>query len=337
MQKTLYILLLAAVLVAGCASGDTTVAQNRELLRISSLTVTPGTVVSPGETMTVRMKLDNVGQEDVKFVNTKTSGGTTTDAPIANVDGLYNILYDTCTIYKKSDKVTPIVDGFTTDNSYLVLKPGNSAILEWTIGAPSETQIANMQHECNFKFQISYKALAKTYTYVYFANPDEKNQRIYTNKDMNLRGENIANFGPVYINFETAQEQPIKGKPATGDSAWTFYVTAKNIGEGIGRITDGTLAVQLPNKEFTKSKDKETSEDKCKDFGDITGPDDKKTMGVANDDGSRLKLYSKQSSRFSCTLAAPNVGVLEPYRFISSADYTYSVDKTIKILTNPKR
>jgi len=63
MQKSLYLLVFAIVLLSGCTNGETKV-QNTDLLRISYLTVTPGAVVSPGEDVTVRMKIENVGQEE---------------------------------------------------------------------------------------------------------------------------------------------------------------------------------------------------------------------------------------------------------------------------------
>ncbi len=324
MRENLYVLVCLLVVLSGCTQQGATEMQNSELLRISGITVTPSSVVLPGEVITIRMKISNIGQEDAKFVRyDKTKGWLF----VGNTENsLNNLLYDTCSIYTNQD-VNIIADGFEKTGGQAILKPGRASILEWTITAPDENVIAKMKHECDFKFKISYEAQAETYTYIYFANPDEKNQRAYTNQDMNLKGENVANFGPVYINFDTAQTQPIKGsKSGEPKNDWTIYVTLRNIGNGIGEVAgDSGLLVDIPST-ITRS---ETGT--CTAFPD--GNDD---LYIKKTDDN-LKLYSKQTSRFSCVLTAPVVNILEPYRFVSSADYIYTIDKKVKIVTMPPR
>ncbi len=327
MRENLYVLVCLLVVLSGCTQQGATEMQNSELLRISGITVTPSSVVLPGEVITIRMKISNIGQEDAKFVRyDKTKGWLF----VGNTENsLNNLLYDTCSIYTNQD-VNIIADGFEKTGGQAILKPGRASILEWTITAPDENVIAKMKHECDFKFKISYEAQAETYTYIYFANPDEKNQRAYTNQDMNLKGENVANFGPVYINFDTAQTQPIKGsKDEDETNDWTIYVTLRNIGNGIGEASS-KLKVILPDG----SEPKEGGTcgfDKDND-GNTKNPLEI-AKGTSTD--SKLKLYSKQTSRFSCVLTAPVVNILEPYRFVSSADYIYTIDKKVKIVTMP--
>ncbi len=322
MRENLYVLVCLLVVLSGCTQQGATEMQNSELLRISGITVTPSSVVLPGEVITIRMKISNIGQEVVRF-------GKDTSEFMENIDELDGLLFDTCSIYgigENGRKFTLIADGFEIDaeTSGLVLKPGRASILEWTIKAPDEIVIAKMKHECDFKFRAIYKAKAETYTYIYFANPDEKNQRAYTNQDMNLKGENVANFGPVYINFDTAQTQPIKGsKSGEPKNDWTIYVTLRNIGNGIGDVADNSkLLVDLPSKIEKSGTCAFTTDGDC---------------DLSIDEESKLKLYSKQTSRFSCVLTAPEVNILEPYRFVSSVDYIYTIDKKVKIVTMPPR
>ncbi|MCK5233742.1 MAG: hypothetical protein KAJ91_02890 [Candidatus Aenigmarchaeota archaeon] len=329
MRENLYVLVCLLVVMSGCTQPGETKIQNSELLRLSDITVTPSSVVLPGEVITIRMKISNIGQEEAKFVRyDKTKGWLF----VGNTENsLNNLLYDTCSIYTNQD-VNIIADGFEKTGGQAILKPGRASILEWTITAPNEEVIAKMKHECDFKFRVSYEAQAETYTYIYFANPDEKNQRAYTNQDMNLRGENVANFGPVYINFDTAQTQPIKGsKSGKPINDWTIYVTLRNIGNGIGEIvSDSGLLVDLPS-EITRSGT-------CTAF-EVTDNDDlyieKTEYDAVAETEDNLKLYSKQTSRFSCVLTAPKVSILEPYRFVSSANYTYTINEKVKIVTRP--
>lgn len=317
MRGNLYVLVCLLVVMSGCTQPGETKMQNSELLRLSDITVTPSSVVLPGEVITIRMKVSNIGQEDANFVNK--------DGTVITKDQLTEILYDTCSIYGAKDgerSFTIIANGFSVVDEQIILMPGRASILEWTIKAPDEEVIAYMKHECDFKFKISYEAQAETYTYIYFANPDEKNQRAYTNQDMNLRGENVANFGPVYINFDTAQTQPIKGSKSDEENDWTIYVSLRNIGNGIGEVaSDSGLLVDIPST-ITRSGT-------CTAFDE--GGDD---LYIKKTDDN-LKLYSKQTSRFSCVLSAPEVSILEPYRFVSSADYIYTINEKVKIVTRP--
>ncbi|MCK4555534.1 MAG: hypothetical protein KAT83_02915 [Candidatus Aenigmarchaeota archaeon] len=324
MRENLYVLVCLLVVMSGCTQPGATEMQNSELLRISGITVTPSSIVLPGEVITIRMKISNIGQEDAYLTKYTKTGWE----DIENNEGLKELLYDTCSIYTGKN-LNIIADGFTKEENQVVLQKGRASILEWTITAPDETVIAKMKHECDFKFKVSYEAQAETYTYIYFANPDEKNQRAYTNQDMNLRGENVANFGPVYINFDTAQTQPIKGsKSGEPKNDWTIYVTLRNIGNGIGEVAKNSeLLVTLPKGIQNIG---ECSSFEKRDNGDAQDLFITKTE-------NNLKLYSKQTSRFSCVLTAPEVNILEPYRFVSSADYIYTIDKKVKIVTMPPR
>jgi len=86
---------------------------------------------------------------------------------------------------------------------YLKFRQGETHVFQWRIKAPSKEKIAGMTNDCKFNFQAIYGSTAKTFTYVYFAKPGELAQRIYTNKEMTLAGDNIASYGPVVANFET--------------------------------------------------------------------------------------------------------------------------------------
>ena len=50
---------------------------------------------------------------------------------------------------------------------------------------------------------------------------------------------------------------------------------------------------------------------------------------------NKLKIYRGKTSQISCTLTAPKVNLVEPYRFIAEADYDYIIEGQLNIKTKP--
>lgn len=295
------------------------------------------------------------------------------------------------------------VSGKTLTACYLKIPPGQSHTFQWSLKAPASDRIADITQKCMFKFQTAYAAKAVTNTYVYFADPIEVAQRMYTKKDMTLVGDNIASYGPVAVNFAPAEPQPI---PARTDGKWTVFLNMKNVGEGITDID--VLSILLPENVMTYEEnyinyclmggtlDKKIINDRLNaleimlqinnpaivsdnnpvvqaftnyfDYCKNINPNNKacttekydfvktvydascidpekdlfclntvKTMRMTLEDSrSLLQINRDASSRISCELTIPTgVTILSPFRFVTTADYTYYIRKDIQITTKP--
>lgn len=371
-NKRIFILLsmiFLSVLVAGCSGEKKTDVVSTDLLVIGDITTIPSETVKPGDTIVIRMDVENVGQTDVWMLVDKDSK-TSTDPkfdgdmvlvnfcyPIYKIDAAgFQVVSKTptalCTLPTEADmvKALPSIKDVTGPNScYLKFRPGETHVFQWRIKAPSKEMIAEMTNECKFNFQAIYGSVAKTFTYVYFAKPGELAQRIYTDKEMTLAGDNIASYGPVVTNFET-DAQPIRS--GTNDE-WTVFMNLKNLGSGIAKIQNMYLS-----SVDTTMKLKATTTCELYDGGEVgfflSRSDIEKDLKTAKDGGctlvskgvnvcdyfnnllNKLEIFVTESSRVSCTVKAPDgISIMQPYKFKALAMYSYSQGKDLKITTDP--
>lgn len=273
------------------------------------------------------------------------------------------------------------------ESCYLKVSSGQSHTFQWTMKAPSSAKIADMTQKCIFKFQTAYAAKAVTNTYVYFADPIEVAQRLYTKKEMSLAGDNIASYGPVAVNFVPAEPQPI---PARKDGKWTVFLNLLNAGSGIADVSDISLGMpegmttancivleglvdkiklvhilqdnieglppgltvrgalkSAPFMEYVSGCKDSTSEN-CRIVKKYYNMCDKITeqalcesyfpeiVTTLEDTKRKLQIYAGKSSRIPCELTVPDgVTILTPFRFVTTADYTYSIRDDIQITTKP--
>lgn len=356
-QIYIYAFLAAIIFSSGCVGGGNTKTEviSEDLLVIKEpIDVFPSKNVRPDDTLIVRMEVQNRAQKEA-YLLVDTNSKSTTDTTF---DGDY-LLIDHCeTLYKlKEEKMTVISKGkcatlpnnvkplksyggtdYTTDKScYIKISPGQSHTFQWKISAPSEEAISKMASKCDFKFQAAYAATAQTDTYIYFASPLEVAQRLYTSKDMTLSGDNIATYGPVAINFQTGEPQPISGASKDGDT-WNVYLNVKNLGNGIADITglkliSGDIKKAAGKCRFFEEIEADRTTNKCTASA-TTEPC--KTLNTELDTLKKaLKVYSTASSRIMCELVTPKVQILTPFKFTTVSDYTYSQTKEIPIKTIP--
>ncbi len=350
MTHQIYICALIAIIVfsSGCLGGGTTKTEviSDDMLEIKEpIDIFPSSNVRPGDNLVIKMAVKNVAQSDAYLlVDTDAKKGE------QGFDGDY-LLTDRCNpLYQLNDQmktiakcaalpdnVPQIPDTDALTSCYVRISPGGSQTFEWNIKAPQESDIMKMQNVCNFKFQAAYSAKAETNTYVYFASPLEVAQSQYTDKDMNLKGDNLATYGPVAINFGTGAPQPISAARKGEDAdTWTVYLNIKNVGKGIADIND--LEIALP-------KGIEKTEQNCKLLKDILQEiNTKKCTENANTDvckeliNSRdaFKIYRTSTSRIMCELTSPkDVAILTPFKFTTTAYYTYRQMLEVPIKTTP--
>ncbi len=311
-MRNLVLFLGIIILISGCTNGGKgTEVISTDILKINDIDIFPSKELNPGDTLVIRMEVENVGKEDVNlFIEKKDETGDL-------------LLIDCCntryTILENEFKLIPNRTQKESDNKkFITLKPDDIQYFQWKIEAPEKDALMGLTDKCMFKFQADYVSSAQTTTYIYFATPTEVMQRLYTDKELNLRGDNVASYGPLVINFETAEEQPI----SAGDGyTTTIRLTLKNFGSGIVNVTD--LNLILPAGVSKKS---------CDMFDGETG-----TLSINKEKaGDILKIYKDKSSTISCTLNTPKVAVLTPYRFISRASYNYILREDILIKTSPE-
>ena len=309
------------VLSSGHGSEKTEV-QEIELLRINYLDIAPSNVAHPGDTIFIRMGVENIGQDDVVlFIDTDASACDRGDLLLYSIcEPLYTV---------KVFRVLSATSGMTTamvDVNYdgenesvcaLKLKPDEAAVFSWEISAPTEDELFGMIHECTFKFRVTYKSLARTIAYVYFASPEEIAQRIYTREEMSMAGNNIATFGPV-VAMVTAENQPY---PA--GSSFTLPVHLENRGKGIADVLD--LQIKYP-------RDFSVTEERCELFE--KKEENKLALRSTDLTKKMLQIYGGKSTHFHCEFKVPSVSILTPYRFEVTATYLYSIfeEKKIKVV-----
>ncbi len=362
------------VLVLGCSGEKKTEVVSTDLLMIGDITVIPSEIVKPEDTIIIRMDVENVGQTDVWMLVDKdstTKGGTvpsafnakpTTDGDMVlvnNCDPLYK-LTEFKVVSASGDVCTTPPSGYDVGSlfgekpgdilkmpCYLKFRQGETHVFQWKVTAPSKGAIAGMTNDCKFNFQAIYGSMAKTFTYVYFAKPPELAQRIYTNKEMTLAGDNIASYGPVVANFET-DAQPIR---AGANDEWTVFMNLKNLGSGIAKIynldlysVDDTFRlINIPLRcdlmdygsklgIVRTDIEKYLSDMKCDTLLSTSIDECNRLTMLKN----KLEIFVTESSRVSCTVNVPEgISIMQPYKFKALAQYAYSQGKDVKITTDP--
>lgn len=360
-------MLFVSVLVLGCTGEKRTDVVSTDLLKIGDITVIPSETVKPDDTIVIRMDVENVGQTDVwMLVDKDSKSGTNFNgdmvlvnycAPLYTLENAgFQVVSKTselCTLPTDTDMVNalPTIAGASSVTScYLKFKPGETHVFQWRIKAPSKDKIAGMTNDCKFNFQAIYGSVAKTFTYVYFAKPGELAQRIYTDKELTLAGDNIASYGPVVTNFET-DAQPIR---SGANDEWTVFMNLKNLGSGIAKIQNIYLSAVDTNMKL-----KATTNCELYDGGDVgfylSRSNIDKDLKDAEDGGctlvnkdgvnvcdyfknqlNKLEIFVTESSRVSCTLKVPDgINIMQPYKFKALAMYSYSQGEDLKITTDP--
>lgn len=257
-QAYICFLIVLVVVTAGCAGTKKTEIVSSDMLKINGdIDIFPSKTVNPDDTIIIRMEVKNVGQDKVWMrIDGKDGYDNSGAYKPETLTGDY-ILIDHCeSLYKYGDKAPADFkiltagkceknmvenkkikdgDGKPLGGCYLKFDEGQSHTFQWSLKAPGNDAIAKMTNKCTFKFQTAYAATAQTNTYVYFADPLEVAQRLYSGKDMNLAGDNIAAYGPVAVNFETAEPQPIAARSEAG-AKWTVYLNMRNVGGGIASV-----------------------------------------------------------------------------------------------------
>jgi len=409
----LYIALALIIFLAGCVDSGRTKTEiiSKDMLKIKSIDLFPSKDLQPEDTLVIRMEVENLGQESTYLLVDKNSNVISNKNPDWNGDYLLidhcSSLYNANTDTELKDAEFQILSGGTCititpstplvkDSSgkeisgtacYLNIPPGQSHTFQWSMKAPSSKKIADMTQKCTFKFQIAYAAKAVTNTYVYFADPIEVAQRMYTQKEMSLAGDNIASYGPIAVNFVPAEPQPI---PAKADGKWTVFLNVKNVGTGLANVDALNLGIPQGvssvdciwiNEPLSISrkvqllwmiqqasgyKDTMTVEEGlqnwdticpelysdrpdliatecnkailCTDNPSFCSANAKDLKGKLEDAANMLKIYSGTTSRLPCELTIPEgVTILSPFRFVTTADYTYSIRQDIPITTKPVR
>ncbi len=290
MNKLYYSLFLVLIVtISGCTiGGGTTKVELKKVLDIKT-EISPSTVIMEGQSIVINTYITNIGQNEVSIkLNNNEDKDKLGRAILSDYcDGVFKIVNFQAYPASKSEDIE------------IKLKPEESLNLIWTL---KSIKLGGYENPgCNLKFTYQYKAFAETQAYVYFVNPTEKIQRDYTNKDLKLRGNNLATYGPVSIYFTPLEEQPImSGKK------WLSEV--KIINHDDGEVTMDSLKIS--------SSVGLTENDNCKD----------KVKGI--------KVRGKEKFSIQCEFEAVNVQLLEPIRFILSGEYNYKKTENKKIKIN---
>ena len=229
----------------------------------------------------------------------------------------------------------------------ILLEPKDSVELVWKIKAPSNEDTSGLMQPCRFSFNVKYSAEAKSESHIYFANPLELIQKAITDKEMTMKGNTVRTFGPISINMEPTSKQPIKSSTGTSDekrNKWTIKLIVSNKGAGYGHIKTLSLDVNKnPSGIFGKtglpSSDLNGYYCDLKNNGNILEMKDSMTKGNKSEIKiflNKLNIYKDKTSEIRCTMDAPQVNIMEPYRFIAKAKYDYILQGHINVQTKPE-
>lgn len=314
------IFLAAIVIVSACvAPGIPSLApretrvETRDLLQLAEPQVFPSTQLKASEIFEVSLTIKNIGQTAASFKPHRTGDpgkGTAILQAIKGEDGKLTL----CGVYELLD-FNSFPQPKTAET--MTIGPGQENTLSWRIRAPSAQNLAVPQ-PCDLKFILEYESDALTTTYIYFANPVELAQRRYTAQELVLRGDNVATFGPVVVNFETP-DQPVA---AIEGQKFTVHFNIKN--EGGGTAQASNFKVQISSADIKVAQPSDCS---------LTYNAADSTLTVPPESQELLRVIGGSSSRFTCALTAPKVAILTPFRFDASANYTYTLEKALRIET----
>ncbi len=360
-RKALPAILVIILLISGCVdSGKTkTASTGRDLLVLGDIEIYPGKVLDPGSSIILRTDVSNVGTEpafllvdnvDPDNLYDGTGKLTGNGVLLEHKQELYTFKEFTMMPFMDCAKPKDLKEygekarSDAEEHCYIQLEPSSSMAFQWKLTAPSAEDILHLTDETTFRFQAKYLGVAKTNTYIYFSSPTEIGQKSYTRDDLALSGPNIATEGPITMNFQTLELQPISSKKG---QSWTLYLESNNKGKGLAKMTSVRLDLpDDPNPDNNEEKLFRKDEGRCKYFNDpVSYTDDGVTSEnvIVADEGTTkemglLQIYGGKSSKLSCTLTTPeNVVILTPYRFTTTAHYSYSLFDTLKVETKPKK
>ncbi|MCK5039789.1 MAG: hypothetical protein KAR87_02375 [Candidatus Aenigmarchaeota archaeon] len=230
----------------------------------------------------------------------------------------------------------------------ILLEPKDSIELVWKIKAPSNDDTSGLMQPCRFHFNVKYSAEAKSESHIYFANPLEIIQKSITDKEMSMKGNTVRTFGPMSIEIEPTTKQPIESSTGTDDeerNRWTIKLIVSNKGAGYGHIKTLSLDVNKnPSDIFGRTglPLSELNEYFC-DFRNNGNLLEIKDSMNKDDEGenkiylNKLDIYKSKTSEIRCTLDAPEVNIMEPYRFTAKAKYDYIIQGYLDVKTKPER
>ncbi len=315
--------------------GKKTRVQGRDLLKIEKIGFYPSNKLSPGQILDVRISVKNVGQEPVNiFIDPTSSGGGDHETKSSSCGSNGSLLLSFCQpMFKlqkfeilgmskdkcKGKNVDINFDGKKEEITTYDLDPGAYSIFSWEIKAPSEGDIMNMRYKCDFNVHVSYASTAETITYIYFINKNELNERVYTQKDMSLAGNNIATKGPVYAEIVAPQQPYPYGDP------FSLELTVKNIGRGVAKINN--IVIKYPSGYFQPDMKN------CQFFindGDKLVLDLKSAKPL-------ISIFQGKSSTFVCQLKPikDSLPLLTPFKFVTNVSYVYSYIKNEYVYVIP--
>ncbi len=306
--------------------------QGRDLLKIKKIYIYPSNKLSPGQILNLRIDVENVGQEPVNIFVDQGGEDITSEScgkngsllltfckPMFTLEN-FEILGKISNGKKCEEKDVDVnFDGKKESVYTYALDPQSYAVFSWEIKAPSEEDIMNMRYKCDFNIHVSYASTAETITYIYFINKNELNERIYTQKEMSLAGNNIATKGPVYAEI-VAPHQPYP----YGD-LFSLELTVKNIGRGITKING--IVIKYPSKYFKPDSKN------CQFFKE---KGDKLILDL-KDAKPLISIFQGKSSTFVCQLKPieSSLPLLTPFKFVTNVSYIYSYIKTENIYVIP--
>jgi len=317
-RAPLAIALFGLVFVSGCAGlpffggAQQTKIVSQDLLKVTLLEVFPQQDLLFDEVFTLRMEVENAGQAAASFSVNNTNGpGVLTNY----CEGFFKITsFDSFPQRPVSNRIT--------------LNPGESTTLQWTMRAPPKEKSGGVTVTCPMQLNINYDAEARTTAYVYFINPIEAQQRVYTRQTLSLRGDNVATFGPVAVNVETP-EQPVATSSTAAPTTFTIFFNMRNLGSGTASVSSLEFAVWSAEKGFAPK------EDCLQNFRRKGSGFEVDTTKPANK--NLLTIFTQGQNRFGCSMEAPPTPILTPYRFEALAKYNYNLDKSIKITASERR
>jgi len=304
--------------------------QGRDLLKIEKIGFYPSNKLSPGQIMNVRVSVKNVGQESVDiFLDPNNSGekssscGNNGSLLLSFCQPMFKLQkFDILGMNKDKCKEKNVDINFDGKKENIItyeLSPGAYSVFYWEIKAPSEEDIMNMRYKCDFNIHISYASTAETITYIYFINKNELNERVYTQKDMSLAGNNIATKGPVYAEIVAPQQPYPYGDP------FSLELTVKNIGKGVAKINN--IVIKYPSEYF------QPDSHNCQFF--ITEGD--KLVLDLKSAKPLISIFQGKSSTFVCQLKPKSISlpILTPFKFVTNVSYVYSYIKNEYVYVIP--
>jgi hypothetical protein len=280
-------------------------------------------VVGTSQNFKIYLNVENVGNSDVEIILGKNTDDGLSDFGRSILYNYNGLLYTLTNFdYTKTGHRSSIyTDSNGVEYDTLILSRNNPISFRWDVRSPNDSDFTQIENMGVFKFHLKYLAKAKTYRELNFINFKEANHLDYTDNKLVVHENNIAEPGPIVIDFKLVGGEPIKVNNEFEGEVFDVSFIFKNVGDGITSFDSGSINVIVPTNFVADYS-------ACSDFEDKGADPLNVDNRILTFVGDSIEFYGDRGDQvIYCGFRTPDVDFINTYQFSIEANYVY--------ITNP--